>query len=346
MATKEPKNQPDGEKRYARASSYDVAHAAGVAQSTVSRCFKEDSNISESTRARVLKIAAELGYTPNSLARSLITQRSNMVGVICSEFTLCNNPELVNAISSALKQANISMLLMIVENESAIETTLPEALAYPLDGLISCVFMDEEQIQLFVKRRVPIVFFNRNIRSKGTDCILTDQAEGSAQMASRLHAAGHRRILCVGGPIDAPEDSVSRARLKGFIEAIDKLGGVDITCIHAGYTYENGRDQFLSYFADSALPEAIFCVNDQLALGVMDACRYTCNLSIPDAVSVAGFDNVSDAGRPVYNLTTIHQQIVPMATRAVDLILRRIAQPELPEETVTIRGILIARTSA
>jgi len=165
-------------------------------------------------------------------------------------------------------------------------------------------------------------------------------------MASKLHASGHRRILCVGGPSDAPEDSVGYTRLKGFLEAINKLGGIEITCIHADYSYESGRKQFLSFFAKSALPDAIFCVNDQLALGVMDACRYDCGITIPKDVSVAGFDNVSDAGRPVYNLTTIHQQIVPMATRAVDLILRRIAQPELPEETVLFRGILIERTSA
>lgn len=345
MQIKNNKNQSSTDNRYLRATSYDVAHAAGVAQSTVSRCFKENSNISESTRTRVLKIAEELGYTPNSLARSLITRRSNMVGVICSQFTLRNNPELVYALSRALKEAGISLLLMIVEDDKEIETTLPEALAYPLDGLISCVFMTEEQIQCFIKRRVPIVFFNRNIRSTGIDCISTDQAEGAAQIALKLHEAGHRRILCVGGPSEGPEDSVNRIRMQGFLEAINRLGNVDITCVIGNYSYESGREIFLSHVESSTLPDAVFCVNDQLALGVMDACRFDCGLEIPNDISVTGFDDVSDAGRPTYNLTTIQQQIVPMAIRAVDLILRRIADPESPEENVLIRGKLIKRTS-
>ncbi len=144
-----------------RATSYDVAQVAGVAQSTVSRCFREDGGISPATRERVLKTAKRLGYTPNALARSLITRRSNMVGVVITRYTLRGNPDVIYAIGESLAAAAKQLLLITVESDRPSSAALRGALEYPLDGLISCVLIADDDLDELLARRVPTVFFNR-----------------------------------------------------------------------------------------------------------------------------------------------------------------------------------------
>lgn len=326
-----------------RATSYDVARAAGVAQSTVSRCFQEDSNISQETREHVLKVAAELGYTRNALARSLITQRSNMVAVIATRFTIRNNPEVVFVLSEALRTHGMSLLLIVVQNDAAVGGSLQEALEYPLDGIIACAEIEPADAERFARRGVPIVFFNRQVEFGQADCIGTDHAKGARRLAEMLFAAGHRRFVCIGGPERAP---VSRARTDAFVERLSVLGARDVVRAAGNFSYESGREVFLSLVAEHSRPDAVFCANDQLAMGVMDACRFELGWRIPDDVSVVGFDDVPEARRPTYGLTTVRQHIEPMAERAVEMLRARMADPDRPGENVLIAGKLVVRSSA
>lgn len=335
------RDNPTRQKR--RPTSYDVARAAGVAQSTVSRCFQENTNISSETRDHVLKVAADLGYTPNSLARSLITQRSNMVGVIATKFTMRNNPELVYAIADALKRHKIGLLLMVIEDDAAIGSTLREALEYPLDGLISCALMERKDVDRFIKHGMPVLFFNRRMKVPRVDSIGTDQSAGAIEVADALFAAGHRRILCIGGPEQAP---VSRERAQGLINRLNALGIEEVDIVSGNFSYASGRSVFLETVASGKKPDAVFCANDQLALGVLDACRYDLGWKVPDDISVIGFDDIAESGRPSYALTTIQQQVEPMAEKAVDLLIQRIANPTAPARNLLIKGKLIRRGSA
>lgn len=326
-----------------RVTSYDVARVAGVSQSTVSRCFHQDGGISRITRDAVLKVAEDLGYSRNSLARSLITRRSNMVGVIATKFTIRNNPELVFTLSAALRDHGFGMLLLIVEADDAVGDILQQALEYPLDGLISCALMGVTDIDRFVRRGLAVVFFNRNVSAPRVDCIATDHAQSSREVAEALHAAGHRRILCIGGPEGAP---VSRARINGFVGRLTELGGTQVFTVAGNFSYDSGRQVFAKAVQDGARPDAVFCANDQLAMGVVDACRYDMGWRVPEDVSVAGFDDVEEAGRPSYDLVTVAQSGAEMAARAVELLLRRIVEPTAPEVTELVAGRLLRRGSA
>ena len=148
-----------------RATSYDVARAAGVAQSTVSRCFRNDSAISAATRSLVLDAAQRVGYTPNALARSLITQRSDMVGVIITKYTLRGNPDVIYAIGEALAAAGKQLLLITSDGDSPTVENLAAALGYPLDGLISCVLMADDAIREIQRRGINLVLFKPQIRT-------------------------------------------------------------------------------------------------------------------------------------------------------------------------------------
>ena len=323
-----------------RVTSYDVARHAGVAQSTVSRCFQGEASISAETRARVEEAARALGYTPNALARSLITQRSNLVGVVATRHTMRNNPDVVYAIGDRLAAAGKRLLLMVVANDQAAQEALQGALEFPLDGLIACVHMPDEMIRGFLLRQIPVLSFNRAVPHARIDCVTADQAGAARQVGSLLHKAGHRRFLCVSGPPAAP---VSAERVRGLLFRLSELGIADVPVIATDYSYEGGRR---AVAAQAVRPDAIFCANDQLALGAMDACRFDHGWRVPEDVSVVGFDDIPEAARPGNALTTVRQDSELMANTAVALLLKRIEAPDLPAETVQVPTTLIRRASA
>ncbi len=326
-----------------RATSYDVARKAGVAQSTVSRSFQPDSSISPATRALVTDVAAELGYMPNALARSLITQRSNLVGVIATHYTLRGNPDVAYAIGETLAAAGKQFLLITAESDAATIADLRGVLEYPLDGLISCVLLADAAILDIQERGIPLVLYNRKSPRLAVDGVTTNHAAAAGAVASALHAAGHRRFLCMSGPKAA---HVSRQRREGFLGRLSKLGVKQVVVLETDYSYADGRRAFLDHASRHSLPDAVFCASDQIAMGVLDACRFNLQLAIPDEISVVGFDDVAEAARPCYELTTMHQDSVLMARTAVDILLRRLAEPDARTINTVIEAAFVKRRSA
>lgn len=326
-----------------RATSYDVARQAGVSQSTVSRCFHGDSAISPETRDHVLTVARALGYVPNALARGLITRQSNMVGFIATRYTLRGNPEVTYAIGEALAAAGKQLLLVTAERDAPPIADLRGALDYPLDGLISCVALTDDAIRYILDRHIAVVLYNRHSHRIPVDAVTANHYFAAAGVASALHGAGHRRFLCLSGPADAP---VSRERRDGFMQRLVELGVTDTPLLETDFSYAGGRDGFLHFVAQGGRPDAVFCANDQIALGVLDACRYQLGLKVPDEISVVGFDDVPEAGRPCYDLTTVHQDTLGMAQKTVELLLLRLAAPDMPVMHAQSDASFIARGSA
>ena len=326
-----------------RATSYDVARTVGVAQSTVSRCFQDGSNISPTTRQRVLKAARDLGYVPNALARSLITQRSNLVAVVIARYTMRNNPDVVYAIGDLLTNAGKRVMLVTVESDYPSPAELRSILEYPLDGLISCVMLAQEELEDLRARRLPIVFYNRDPAPAEADCVMADHTAAASRVAAALHKAGHRRFLCIGGPPDA---FVGRQRTEGFLARLARLGVKKTPLLFTDFSYQNGREVFLAYVADARRPDAVFCANDQIAMGVIDACQYDLAWRLPEQMSVVGFDDVAEAARPSYDLTTLHQDSAEIARQAVHLLLLRLDRADAPPARKIVSAKLIVRGSA
>ena len=251
-----------------RVTSYDVAKAAGVAQSTVSRCFLPGSEVADATRARVQEAAAALGYVPNAIARSLITRRSEMVALIVTDFTLRANPAIVSGIGRALAEHGKQLLLMAVEDAAGARAAAASALRYPLDGLVIATTLGDAEVRPFQRRGVPIVFFNRPPSLPRMDRVATDHDGAAREVASLLHAAGHRRLLCVGGP---PSSPVNQERTRGFLDQLRTLGVANAPVVASEQSYANCRHAFLAHVAAHGRPEAVFCTNDQLAF-----CRAGC----------------------------------------------------------------------
>ena len=327
-----------------RPTSYDVARVAGVAQSTVSRCFGGDRSISSATRARVVAAATRLGYQPNALARSLITRRSDMVGALVTRYTLRFSPDLIYAIGLSLTDAGKQLVLIPVGDDLPPAGALRRALAYPLDGLISCVTLAPADLQRLRDRRLPVVFFNRQPDGAVADSVTASHAEAAASAADALLAAGHRRFLCMAGPPGAP---VSGERIGGFVRRLAERGLPRPAVLNTDYSYEGGRDGFLRHMADAAAaPDAVVTANDQIAMGVVDACRFQLGLRVPEDVSVVGADDTAEGARPTYALSTLHQDVPAMAGEAVRLLMRRLAEPGAESVAIVLPSTLVRRASA
>ena len=323
-----------------RATSYDVAAAAGVAQSTVSRCFLPESEVSDATRARVVAVAATLGYVPNAIARSLITQRSDMVALIVTEFTLEANPAIVSGIGRALAAHQQQLLLMPVADEAGARAAAAAALQYPLDGLVVATTLAAASVRPFLARGVPVVMFNRAAPLPGVDRVATDHAGAAREVAAALYAAGHRRFVCLAGEARFP---VNQERRRGFVDQLATLGVGSVPILEAAQSYTGARTAFTAHTTRYGAPDAVFCVNDQLAFGVLDACRFDLR---QDGIAVVGFDDVAEASHQGYDLTTVKQDIPALADAAVAMLRQRLEAPGERARHLLLPGMLIRRGSA
>ncbi|WP_414439773.1 LacI family DNA-binding transcriptional regulator [Burkholderia sp. 22PA0106] len=331
-------------KRPARVTSYDVALAAEVSQSTVSRCFQPDSPISPETRSHVLKVAETLGFRPNALARSLILGRSNVIALIATKYTLRFNPDVLYVIGDALKAQRTKLLLIPVDEDAQTHDALADALEFPLDGVIACANLALDDIRSFQRHGVPIVMFNRQTDAPRVDSVTTDNQAGAQAMAERLHRAGHRRILCLGGPEQAP---VSQLRIAAFVARMKALGAAHLEVLHSDFSYAQGYALMMAQGerARSAI-DAVYCANDQLALGALDACRYGLSLEVPADISIVGFDDIEEAARPPYRLTTLRQPIDELANEALRLLSSRLERPTIKARHLSIPAVFVERASA
>lgn len=326
-------------------TSYDVAALAGVSQAVVSRAFQTKAPIAAATRAKVLAAAQTLGYLPNAVARSLITKRSGLVAVLISQDTQRETSEVLFSLSLALQSHGFQPLLFTVAQEIDASQALSQALAYGVDAVVSCLELPQDALSRAWQRPCPVVMFNREAPVALASSVATDNRGASRLLASRLVTAGHRRFAVVDGPQDAP---VGRIRREAFCERLAELGVTDIRRVQGDYHYESGHAAGLALLQTSdpdQRPEVIFCVNDSMAIGVMDAARFALMLRVPLDVSIVGFDNSPTSQRPAYRLTTISQPFESLAERAACEIRDRL-ENQTDCTQVQLAAELVERGSA
>jgi DNA-binding LacI/PurR family transcriptional regulator len=325
-------------------TSYDVAQLAGVSQSAVSRCFRPDASISEEMRARVLAAARRLGYSPDAIARSLSTRRSGLIGVIISNLTNLYYPEVLSELNARCAERNVHILLFTIQAESDVDRVLTQVWQYRLDGVIAAARLDEAQVREFERRKVPLVFYNRYLHERGVNAVCCDQIGGARLIIDGLVGAGHRRFGLIGGPKDSV---VGTERIEGCTARLRHYGIKSFVVVAGDYTYTGGRAAFDQIARKlGANPDAIVASNDVMALGCLDAIRYDRKLTVPDEVSVVGFDGVEPATWASYDLATVRQPVQDMAAAAVNLLLDCVANPSRHPEKRLFSGVLVPRASA
>jgi LacI family transcriptional regulator len=306
-------------------TSIDVAKAAGVSQTTVSRVLNNYPGVSEKIRAQVLAAIEGLQYRPNMSARSLVTSRTNTVGVILGELTNSYYAELLNTISADLSTAGYRTLILSDRAGGAehLAATLWET---SVDGIIvSTTLLSEEEMAPIFSLQVPTVTIGPDFRSH-VDSLTPDNLEGGRIAARHLVDLGHERIGVVTGPLAA--GSV-RDRHRGFLAelAAHDLALDDAIVRSADLTYGVAYQAALEILDRPDRPTALFCHNDLMAFAGLNAAA-SLDIGVPAELSVIGFDDVAAAAWESYRLTTVRQPISDMAHGAVEMLIHRFDSPD------------------
>ncbi len=296
----------------------DVAKRAGVSYQTVSRVLNNSPALREQTRDRVLDAIDELGYRPNAAARALVTSRSNTIGVLSSQSALYGPNTSIQAIEVAARAAGYRLTVTSIDSGEydSIRSGLDFLLAQSIDALVVLA----PQVRVFEAIReaaigVPFVTLEATELDPGRT-ISVDQAGGARMAVRHLIELGHRSILHIAGPFDWIE---AQARIEGYVAELRDAGldprppvTGDWT---AGFGYRAGLD---------LLPQrhvtAVFCGNDQMALGLMHACR-DLGVRVPEDLSIVGFDDTPESAHFSPALTTVRQNFVEIGRSAVEVLL-------------------------
>jgi DNA-binding LacI/PurR family transcriptional regulator len=328
-----------------KVTSMQVAKRAGVSQSAVSRVFTPGASASKSTTQKVRKAAEELGYRPNVLARSLITGRTRIIGLVVAYLENQFYPVVLELLSRALQAKGYHVLVFMAENATEkVAEVMEELLDYQVDGIITAsVAMTNDLTARCTAVGIPVVMFNRGQDDPRLSEVTSDNVSGARRATEYLIAAGHTRIAHVMG---WQGSSTGRDRAAGFTEAMEAAGLAPHAMIDGMYSRDTAAAVTRDLFAGAIRPDAVFVGNDHMAFAVIDTLRFDLGLRIPDDVSVIGYDDVPLAAWPAYNLTTIRQPVNRMVEATVDALLTQIESPETPNRRLRIDGPLVIRTTA
>lgn len=329
-----------------KVTSIDVARMLGVSQSTVSRAFSPTASISEKKRKMVKDAAARLGYTPNAIARSLISNRSGLVAIVLDS---ANNPmyDLQTRKLALEVQRKGGQVLLCPIDEDDLDLAISRAIEYQVDGLIiatsrlsSRVFSQCENFG------VHLSLINRYIDGTKANSIGIDNIDAGVQAATYLLNKKFTKFTYVSGDAGS---MTNEDRWKGFSQKINELGLEKPVYIHAKYDFDSGflaaQEVLKKVGAIETQKEAIFCAGDIIALGLIDGLRQG-GARVPEDFAVIAVDDIPMSAWPSYNLTTIRQPQERMAKIAVDDLLGRINKDEITEGRYLLeKGVLIERGS-
>ena len=326
----------------ARVTAAEVAQAAGVSRSAVSRVFTPGASVAPATRQRVEATAARLGYRPNALARTLITRRSRIVGVVMAAIDNPFHAQLLQCLDSALQKRGLAILLRSAERPELTDELILHLLSYQVDGVIvASGLVSSSAAKACVAARTPVVMLDRLMRASRASAVGSDNRAAARMAAEHLVAIGRRRIAFMSG---TPGVSTSDDRARGFLEGLATAGLQPVAVASGGYEYAGGQRAARALLTHA--PDGIFCENDLMAMAVLDEARSAWGIRVPEDLAVVGFDNIPAAALPAYALTTVAQDAQRMAEVAAALLETRIEQPGRRATRRTIPCKLIRRQSA
>lgn len=323
-------------------TSRDVARLAGVSQPTVSRALRNDARVSDDTKLRVREAAQLLGYVPSEAGRALSSGRTQRIGLLVTDLDNHFYSHIISPIYRELERRSYQLML---HTEAADNDTVAERLiANGLDGVILATTTVDSVVPLRLQDRgMPFVYFNRIASLVEADSTVVSPIAGYREAIERAAALGHRRIGAILGPVNT---STAQSREVALREALAN-NGLTMTedlVRRTPFSADEGEAATLELLASSRPPTLLFCGNDVVAYGALNAARRA-GVKVPADLSVVGFDDLPEAAWPIIDLTTIGYDIAGMARAAADLIVRRIEQPDSPLSQTVFNSALIQRAT-
>jgi DNA-binding LacI/PurR family transcriptional regulator len=305
-------------------SAHMVAERAGVSRSAVSRAFTPGASIAPETREKVMQAAAELGYQVNDLARGLLANRSRLVGLVASDPESPFRTQQIAALSRRLvDRGSVPVLIPTGMSEEQVSAAHSTLLRYRAEATIVLSGMPSTSlVELAQRNGQPLIVVGRT--EHGPDHIRIDNARAAQVAVEVFVARGMRKLGFVTSSVRSPN---LIEREEAFVSAAANRG-LKVRIQRAGYTdYDGGQAAASLLLGTGDALEAVFCVNDLMAFGLMDYARDVLNLSIPHDLSVIGFDGVPASRWGAYRLTTFHQDEEILAQEIIRVLDQRQADP-------------------
>ncbi len=336
---------------------FDVARLAGVSTATVSRVVHGQDRVREATRLRVQQAIEELGYVPDGAAQSLSRRRKDVIGMVCVEREaepqdienagLLYYDEVLRGVEARIRDHNLLLLITFMQAEGVGTPDFRrlDSMSAKVDGiLIGEGFVASQYIERLAAR-VPVVVIAGTPGERAADVVAADNFSGSAAVITHLIADhGRRRLFHVDGPPDSPDSIQRRLALEHVLRGhphCQLIGSTQgIFSVRSG---EQAGEELLARHR-GALPDAVVCANDQMAIGVLRAFA-AAGVRIPEEVSVVGFDDIYPSGLFDPPLTTVHQPMRMLGEQACARVLERIADPGLSPTVELLPTELVLRSS-
>jgi DNA-binding LacI/PurR family transcriptional regulator len=322
----------------------DIGKLAGVSHTTVSRALNDSKLISEVTRERIKRVAKELNYVPNFNAKSLVLDKSYIIGLFFS--TIANGTS-----SGFFQQAVIGVNSIIKDRYNVVVKGIDEYQNFrginsnSFDGVIVMSQSDEDNsfIYYLLDKKIPVVVLNRDIKDTRIVNILSDDRRGAYELVRYLIQNGHKKI----GAIEGKGNFKSSAeRKEGYILAMSEEGLEipDNYIVKGDYNIESSHKAMKQLLSLKDIPSAVFCFNDDMALGAINA-TLEAGLRVPEDISIVGFDDSTFSAYISPALTTVKRAVEGMGSEGAKCLIDLIEQGKSPKSKVYIKTELIIRKS-
>ncbi|MBN8821010.1 MULTISPECIES: LacI family DNA-binding transcriptional regulator [unclassified Spirosoma] len=328
----------------------DIARSLNISISTVSRALRGMPEIHPDTRNAVLKLAEELDYQPNQLAKNLAKSRTKTIGVIVPNLSYYYFSAMLNSIEEAALQAGYSVLVCQT-NESYLReiTNIQNLMRSQVEGFIISLSRDTdnyEHVERLVRKNIPLVLFDRYAESINVSKVIVDNHAAAFKATEHLIENGCRRIGFLAGPTQLV---LSNQRIAGYKAALEKhdLWAGDKYVFHCDYTTESAIMQTLAMMSLPQPPDGVVIISDRMAFSAMYAMNQK-GIRIPDDVAIVSFNNEPVSALFSPTLTSVNQPIQEMGTETVRLLLRELdaVDENVPKETKVMETQLMVRGSS
>jgi LacI family transcriptional regulator len=314
----------------------DIATRLSVSRVTVSKALRGHSDISQDMTRRVRKIAAELGYSPNIIARSLSSRRSSMIGLVVPKIAHFFFGSVIEGVYNMAFENNYETILTVsLENPERERKHLQTLVSMRVDGIIVSITQTTTDLEIFTSIRktgTPVLFLDRHPEPPlpGFSSVTVDDRGGAFKAVEQAIKVGYRNIACIGGNTHI---NIGKNRLEGFESAM-KQHGLPVRrewLVTGGFDKFAGYNGFMQLHSSGLLPEFIFAMTYPVALGIYEAAKEL-GLKIPDDVDLICFGD-SDVSRVISPaLSCVTQPAHELGSKAVELMLKIIAHPEIAGE--------------
>ncbi|HEX7071134.1 MAG TPA: LacI family DNA-binding transcriptional regulator [Rhodothermales bacterium] len=317
----------------------DIAERLNITKVSVSKALRDHPDISRETRALVKKTAAEMGYSPNLVARSLSSRKSNVIGVVVPKIAHTFFSSVIDAVQEHATENGYGILLAVSNERSDLEKeAIERLLAMRVDGLLVSVSQQRPDLAIYDKvreMRVPLVFFDRAVEDLPFSSVTVDDRGGARLAVEKLIESGCRNIAHIAGSLST---NIGRDRLAGYEDAL-QAGGIALDpslVVDGGFDERHGYEACKRILSGGRKPDSIFCVSFPVGLGARAALTET-NPDLLGRVQIAAFGDGGMGDFYTYPHYCVRQPVRELGTRAVALLLEEIEADQLGEYGESLR---------